>query len=525
MIFRRPNAFIIKHIKLIHGIILLCMAYLLIKTSNISSFYAHVAEVKTIIGTSNLANLFNTSMFIAALLAIALIVIILILLIKKQRRFLFYLISLIVMVFVLVFDVLAYNNIALMEKENIDAPIYLAFDDISTILFYVQSVFVFIYLIRTTGFDIKTFSFGEDIIGLDLTEEDGEEVEFNFEIDSNEIKTARRRKLRNIKYLYLENRFKLNLIAFLIIAITTFLTIHIINSNKEVFFEQNVELVGDNYSIVINDVYVTNLSYKGTKKNQNSFFAIMMFQIKKNFTSEYEFNSNKIYLELNDKKYYPTDSNTDLFIDFGTVYKNQKLTQEYVPYYIVYEIPYEFSTKEVYAGVASSFDYSSNKYNFYKLKINYNKISLKEEVKEYKLNEKMNIAAYGIHTNITILNADIQNKYKIQYKFNKYESVDYITPTASNNEEKTILKLKLTQEFINNEKKVDFYELLTSFGSIEYELSDAKKESKIYSRLSSTKLKEENVYYLEVSKEILEGTNRFLKIKIRDKVYKYRLEA
>ena len=50
----------------------------------------------------------------------------------------------------------------------------------------------------------------------------------------------------------------------------------------------------------------------GTKKNQNSFFAIMMFQIKKNFTSEYEFNSNKIYLELNDKKYYPTDSNTDL---------------------------------------------------------------------------------------------------------------------------------------------------------------------------------------------------------------------
>ena len=127
MIFRKPNAFIIKHIKLIHGIILLCMIYLLIKTSATSSFYAHVVEVKSIVGESNLASLFNGYMFLSLFLAIILVFIIMLLLIKKKRKFLFYLISMILLLTILVFDILAYKNIALMQKEVVDAPVYMAF--------------------------------------------------------------------------------------------------------------------------------------------------------------------------------------------------------------------------------------------------------------------------------------------------------------------------------------------------------------------------------------------------------------
>ena len=40
------------------------------------------------------------------------------------------------------------------------------------------------------------------------------------------------------------------------------------------------------------------------------------------------------------------------FQDFGVFYKDQKLTEDYKKYYFVYEIPYEFSTKDVYAFVS-----------------------------------------------------------------------------------------------------------------------------------------------------------------------------
>lgn len=529
MIFRKPNAFIIKHIKLIHGIILLCMIYLLIKTSAISSFYAHVVEVKSIVGESNLSNLFNVYMFIALLLATFLLTIILLLLIKKKRKFLFYLISIIFLICILIFDVLAYENISLMQKEVVDAPIYMAFDDISTILFYVQSIFVVIYLVKATGFDIKTFNFGKNIIGLDLTEEDSEEVEFDFEIDANEIKTARKRKLRNLKYNYLENKFKINLIVFLLIIIGTVLTMHLIERNKEIIYNEGDELVASNYSIIIKDTYATNLDYQNEKKYGNNYFVILMFDLKKNISKEYSFDSNRIYIELNDTKYYPTNEFSEDFKDFGTLYKNQKLTQDYNSYYVVYQIPYEFSTEEVYAGVASNFDYANNRYNFYKIKLNYKKTKTEEIIQEYQMNDEMNINAYGVHTGISISSAEIKNRYKLSYKYtnNKidYDSIEYLAPHASNNEEKAILKLKYSQTFEEKEKKFDFYNLISLFGKIEYEVDGQLKEGNFYSLLTPKNIKEENTYYIEVPKELLNGTNIKIKIKIRNNIYKYNLEV
>lgn len=528
MIFRKPDAFIIKHIKLIHGIILFCMLYLLMKMSNLSTFYARVVEVKSIVGESNLDNLFNTFVFLASFVSLGLILLIMILLIRKEKKFFFYLLSAILASLVLIFNVLAYSNIADMQKAVVDAPVYLAFNDISTILFYVQSVFVFIYLIKVTGFSIKDFSFGNNVIGLDLTEEDSEEVEFNFEIDSNEIKTARKRKLRNLKYIYLENRFKINLIVFLLICIITGFTIYYINNNQEVIYKQGDELVSTDYNLILKDTFVTNLNYKNEAKFDDSFFIIQLFDLKKNKTAEYQFDSHKIYIELNDQKYYPTENYTSEFVDFGNIYSNQKLSQDYVSYYLVYEIPYEFSTKEIYAGVVSNFDYVNNKYSFYKVKIDYEKLGNEPNEKKYKINDQMTIDSFGIHTDITISSFEIKEKYKLTYEYkldNKiYKSVEYLTPEAKNNEEKVILKLKFQQKFKENEKSYSFYELLTLFGTIEYEIGDEVKESKFYSLLTPKKVKEENIYYVEISKDVLKGTNKNLKIAIREDIYKYSLE-
>ncbi len=528
MILRKPYAFFIKHFKLIHGIILLCMIYLLYITSNLATFYSHVAEVKTIVGESNLPDLFNKYIYIAIFISLFLIICIIILLIKKGYKFLYYMINAIALISLIIFYLLAYKNIEQMQKVVVEATTYMAFNDIATILFYVQGALTFIWLIKATGFDIKTFDFGKDLIDFDSTDEDNEEVEFDFEFDSNEIKTTRKRKTRNLKYYYVENRFKINLIIFIFaVAITIFVAMKI-DANKEIIYTEGTELLTYQYGVEIKKTYVTNLNYKYEKKYGPKNFIILMLDLKKNTIQEQVFESQNVILELNDERYYPTTDYATDFLDFGNNYNKQKLTNDFVPYFMIYEIPYEFSSKDVYAYIVNYFDYTKKEYNFYKIKLNYQKINYDYNYENYDLNEEMTIDHYGIHTNIKITDVEFAEKYKLVYKYInnniEYDSIEYLTPIASDNEDKIIMRLKLEQTFSKSERQYKFYNLITNFGEIEYEIDNVKKEGRIYSLLTPKNINEENTYYIEVSKEILNAKKRNLRVKIRDQIFVYDLE-
>ena len=517
MIFRRPDAFIIKHAKFIHAIIFLCLGYFLFKISDLSTFYHHVTEVKSIIGTSNLS-LFNPYMYIVILITIILNLVLIFVLVRKSGKYLFYIISEICLVGTLVFLLLSYSNIEFMQKNDVAPQVYLAFDQLSTIVFYVIGVLVLIYFIKMTGFDIKNFDFGANVLGIDADLDDNEEIEFNFEIDGNNIKTKRKRQLRNFKYLYLENRFKINLVIFIFLIIVGVTIYHIIDNNKEIIYTEGTELRTSSYSIKIDDSYVTNLNYKIVKKDYKNFYLILIAELKSSI-DDYSFGSNDLYVTVNDKNYYPLNNDMNDFQDFGVFYKDQKLTEDYKKYYFVYEIPYEFSTKDVYALVRGNRK-AYNDYNYYKIKLDYEKISNEVKKNNFKVADEMVINCYGINTKVKISNVEFAKKYRLVKNVNGMEMVEYITPLASDNEEKVIMKINYSQENVDGFKSYKFTELSKIYGSLEVIEGDSKKDVKIYSLLKQ----DGNDYYIEVSSEVMNYSNVSLKIRIRDYEYLYSLK-
>ena len=523
MIFRRPNAFIIKHLKLIHTIILVCLTYTLIKTNVISNTYEHIKKVKSIIGESYTTELYNVMMFVALIVGLILVLLILLLLIKKKKKFVFYIFLIILFIATLVFDVTSYSNIMTMQKHAVSTTTYLFYSDVSKILFYIQSVFVFFVLFKATGFDIKTFSFGK-VSGIDLSESDSEEIEFSLDIDGNEFKTKQRRKIRELKYQYLENKLKINLLIILLTLIGGIFVLISLNK-KQTYLNLGDELSTQKYNVVIKNVYVTNIDKNGNKIGNNDFFVILTLKLKKNIESEYQFNYSKISIEIGDKTIRADSKYYEYFSDFGEPYKDQNLTKNYIDYYLVYHLPYEFSTDELNILVSSDFDYEKKQYNYFVVKANCQKMEkFTEEIHEYYIHENMNINAYGIQGNLTIDKVDFSNKYKInsneEINGKNYELIEYLVPTPSDNEEKTIMRVS----YKSDDTLTNLSTLLLKYAIIEYDIDGLKKEGKIYTFLSSTLLKNFDVLYVQVSKNVLKGNNRVIKIKIRNQIYNYHLD-
>ena len=527
MIFRKPDAFIIKHIKIIHVIILLGIGYLLYKTNDITNVYSEVEKSKSIIGTNYSTQIYNTIMYIVLLFCLAMVLMIIIILIKRKKRFVFYLATAILLAFSFVFYILSYSNISTMQKNNVSAPTYLAYSDISRILFYAQSGFVIVWLFKTSRFDIKTFSFGKASYDLDLTDADSEEIEFSLEIDGNELKTKRRRRIRNLKYFYLENRWKINLAIILIVAIIGISINAYIKSNKPIYYGLNSELRTRDYNIVVTDAYFSYLDYSGKKIEEKGEFIILKFKIKKNFEQEYSFDDSYLSVIINDKAYYANSKYFEYFTDLGEAYKDQKLSQEYQDYYLVYQIPYEFSNKEIYIKVSNRFDYKTNRYSYYEIKTNYEYLDKTEKVKEFRLNDEMNIEAYGVKAKVVINDFDIKDKFKVNFNAvvneKNYNLIEYITPTAEDNEDKAIMRLSY-EETNSESNKTNFATILLKYAIIEYKIDNNEKEGYFYSFISPKLSKEPNVYYIQVSKDILNGNNRAIKIKVRDQIFKYSLD-
>ena len=530
MIFKRPDAFIVKHIKLIHAIILFCMGYLLYKTSEIRSVYDIVTSLSNangIIGENYSNTIYNPLMYLALFLALFLTVMIIVILIRKKKKFLFHLILAILLIAMLIYYILSGINVSAMQQANVARTVRYAYSDITNILLYVQSVFLFILLFKATGFNVKTFAFDDKVIDLDVDEVESEEIELNLEIDGNEIKTKRRRQLRYLKYSYLEKRWKINLIVVFSLAIVVTLIMIATKSNQPFYYALGNELRSTYYTLAVTDAYLTNTDYSGKKIGSNESFIILKFKLKKNVEQEYNFDSGYIGVVVNDKTYYSNPKYLEYFADFGVAYKEQKLTQEYQDYYLAYQIPYEFSTKEIYIKVSDVFDYTTNRYNYYEIKTTYERLTEKEEVKEFNLTDEMNVEAYGIKNKVTIDNVNFDRIFKInsnaQINDKNYNLVEYITPTAEDNETKGIMRI-IYGEKVNERDITNFSTILLKYAIIEYDMDDTKKEGKFYSFIAPQLSKESNVYYVQVSEEVLKGQNRTIKIKIRNQVFKYKLD-
>ena len=208
MIIRKPYAFLIKHFRIIHLLLSIFTLYVALKTHSIFTFFNNYAKNGYYTYNANLAGSYiNLYMFMAIIFILLLTSFIYLLMRWKKKSRAFYLATIGVYFAIFIGLLVYFNLFNTILNTTLDIRTVRAYRDISAIMYFPQYIFFIMLSIRATGFNIKKFDFKKDLEELDIAEEDQEEVEVTLGKNNYKIPRFFRRRIREIKYYAVENRF------------------------------------------------------------------------------------------------------------------------------------------------------------------------------------------------------------------------------------------------------------------------------------------------------------------------------
>ncbi len=359
MILKKPYAFLIKHFRMIHLLLLLPIAYLINKTFRIVSFF------RTYVSNNYTTNIVNISaeyisffMYVAVLFILLVVIAVYYLMRQKKKSTKLYFFILIYYIVLFVLIGVTYSILSSMEHDLITAQIARAYRDVSFIICMPQYFFFVYTLLRGIGFDIKKFDFANDLKDLEITDIDNEEFEFSLNVEGYKAKRTFRRFLRETKYYILENKFIFTcLFAIFIIFIGTTLYLHYGIYNRTYHVRDKMR---HNYlNIQITDSIVTNLGLNGNVITNGKYYLALQLLIENRTNQDVEeLDYNNFRLVLNGKNIYPTLDRGPFFSDYGIPYQREKIKQQSKDYYVlVYEIDENDLANEYTIKILESIDY------------------------------------------------------------------------------------------------------------------------------------------------------------------------
>lgn len=526
MILRKPYAFLIKHFKFIHFIMMSLMIFLIYQTNVLLSFFNEfISSQQTIIGSNVIEVLFNGYAYLVAIAVTLIAIIILILMSFKNKPRLFYVLTMLGYILLMILYAYTVSTIGQMQVSLLDERITRAVRDFLNIAFMFQIYTTFICLIRIIGLDVKKFEFNHDI---DIDATDNEEFEINVEFDSQNLKRKIRRSLRDLKYYFLENKLIIIFISLIFILIFGFITLKVI-LNKSVVYQTGDAVMTQDYNITVTDSYFTNKNYRlNNIVSDDKTLVVIKFNIKTiNQTSKFIYG--KLALQLGEEKYYHDSKYSSQLDDLGDTYINQNLTSNYNEFLLVYEIPAKLKNEKfnlVYTEQLVNGWFNNN--NKVVININPREIDGAKEAVSVDLGKNYIIADdilnnYGLKIN----NFALASMFKINYQTcvtvgECYWFDEIIQPTLSGISDKAILKLDMTLSIPEEAKFSSFIDLIKKFGSIEYEIDGNKKNILITNSINT--VHNDGNYYFEIRDEVLEADKVSLAIRVRNNNYIFLLK-
>lgn len=521
MVFKKPYALLIKYFKLIHIIITVLIAYVIYKMTKIITFFnEYVSNGWKSINDTEIASFINPSIYICIFAIIIFSIIIYLLMRFKKKPRLYYLLTPIL--YLIIFIVMLVTSSILKSAQfDVISPITSrAIRDILLIFTGLQFVFIVFSLLRAIGFDVKKFNFKKDIADLEISELDNEEVEVGFEIEKYKINRKLNRKIRNIKYIFLEHKFIwLSLLTIIITSIVGFIVINTFIINKT--YNQNNIVQLDRYSINVKNSYLTSLD---TKNNEisNYYKYVVVDTTIYNSIEKNTFNTDNLTLEINNKIYFPYSKGYSKFKDYGIGYTDGKVlqTKQQNQYIFVFKIPEDINLKKIYLKYLYKTTYkkgiSTNEYK--KIKLNILNNSSKKI--EKNLNEKL----YFNNNTLKIKSYEFNNQYTYTYKFcssenNCIDSKGFINTTLGNN--KSILKLDVDYKFNENEPNLNFDNIgnfFRDYATIKYMKNDKYYIQKTINNLTPDNINK-NEIYLEATSDI--QNSKYISIEFKNKGINY----
>ncbi len=344
MIIKKPYAFLIKHFRLIHLLLLIPMIYLLTQTRQIVNFFVdYVSNNYTL--TNNMSalsslssNYINIWMYIAVIIIMLVLIILSLVLQRKNKPTKFYNISIVYYLVIFILITVSFAIFKSIENDTLDVVFAMFVRDIARIIHYSEYIFIIFMAIRGIGFNIKQFNFKNDLDELEISSEDNEEVEFLIGIDADKAKRKLRRFLRELKYYYKENKFIFIMIIIIIIGVIATLLF----MKQEVYqriYRENDVIASGYLNFKIKDSYVSNLTQNGMVLNEDKYYIILQLEITNRYRENHEFNYANLELIINDKYFLPDLSKANYFKDYGVPYNGTYIKgNSSNDYILVYEI-------------------------------------------------------------------------------------------------------------------------------------------------------------------------------------------
>lgn len=529
MILRKPYAFLIKHFKLIHMIILACIAVMLLNLSDINSLFKTLQSTSTYIYAG--ADVYiNKSIYLFSLIGVALSVIVFYLLKKKNKPVKLYLFLILYFIVSIIGYMYMYNTMKIMMDTSLSSEIIILIKDISFLLMIPSYIFIFICFIRGIGFNIKKFNFSKDLDDLEISEKDREEFEFTLGQNNYKYMRTLRRTLRELKYYYFENKFAITLVFSGMIIVLGVVSVYYYNGYLKKIKESESTSV-DNITFTVNNSYITSKDSTGVTILDGYKFVVVDLSLYNSSNVSKSLNLEKIVLANGKLKYHPTLTMNSKFYDLGKPYQEKQLLPSRIitNVTLTFQIPETVSNNnfvlKVQYGLEGKFnDFKANYKNF---DVNAKNIDKKEVTEQHNLNDEIKTNVVDKNNfSFTIKDYLIKDSYSSKYvkcsNMNDCKLLSFLVTSnvklSYTNNTMIILDYDSTLDNIAN-----FYQTLNTYDKIfsnyltvVYKVNDQIKKEKA-KIISNNNI--DNKVFIEVDRDIVYASEIYLQFDFRNYNY------
>lgn len=528
MILRKPYAILIKNFRLIHAILAILMGYLFYRTNLIINFInEYIGSSQLKVKEDALDTLFGPTFFILVAFIIIFSLVVMALLTFKKKPIKFYLYNIFTYIYSLVIYIITFYLIQSLQHGLIDIKTLKLIQDFSTVALIFQATALVIVVIRTTGFNIKKFNFKEDLAALEIEDTDNEEFEVNLDVDTDKLMRKIRKRFRYTKYIYVENKLFINIMLVLFLTVGSlyaFLNIDVYSKTykKEESFKTIQFIIGTSES------YVSKYDFEGNVLEDGYSFVTVRVNLKRLYYKNIPFNTGRLALVANNNLYYHNIEYRDELKDLGVSYLNEKISRDKFDYYMMV-----FKVKDEDIKEKMLMKYTDMTGDVVKINVVPNNLDKKNKPINYKLGDEINFKDSILdNTVIKIDSYELNDSFKLDYNYcvgdSCYTSAEYVNVTATDNYNKTLLKIVGSLSFDEKLPIIKYsslYKFLDEFASIKYTIGNTTRRILIDSNeIKPKKTKAENTYFLEVSNVLKDASSIILELNVRNKVYNYTLK-
>jgi len=519
MIIKKPYAFLIKHFKIIHAILIIPMVYLLLNFNDIYKFLK-IYDRNITAGKSMAAGNYITLFTYLAILVLLVVNITILFLMKSKRKSIkFYLITTIYYMYLLGSTLIFYATFNAIDQGTPDITIVSFVKSISLLTTIPSYILILGMISNALGFNIKTFRF-DKTMDLQVTDEDAEEVEIKIINTDGVAKRNLVHSLRELKYYALENKGIFTLIGIalgLVIIVSLYLEFEVYNKRYNLY--QAFTL--DQFTMTIKESYLTDVDFSGKEINEDTYFLAIKIAIFNKTGQAASIGKENFRIFFDDEWIYPSYDRSSRFIDIGKNYEGGLIQpQTGDDYVLVYELTQDQLKSKYKIKILSSLKQDPGKLipSYKIINIKPTNIISAKKLKNTKVGQKVDLSNTFLgDTTFTLRSISYTNNYLYEHKVCT-ENVgcmmkkDNIKPKSGN----TLLVIKDSIDWDTNTPyyKLNKRDLYRDFVSLEYEYTTSTEKKLSYSirmnNVTPTTISDAKIY--EVSNLVTNARTKNIKM-------------